>query len=115
ESATTMKYIYTNNDLSEAQIMNSMIGDVLVTVLALNSSVRFLTPYKDYVFTTDTTYVGLDLDNHIFRLERWTLGIHREGTNTYISEVTLTLRRRPEMPDKENSDIASVDNLTANG
>ena len=32
---------------------------------------------------------GLDLDNHIFRLERWTLGIHREGTNTYISEVTL--------------------------
>lgn len=115
ESATTMKYIYTNNDLSEAQIMNSMIGDVLVTVLALNSSVRFLTPYKDYVFTTDTSYVGLDLDNHIFRLERWTLGIHREGTNTYISEVTLTLRRRPEMPDKENSDIASVDNLTANG
>lgn len=115
ESATTMKYIYTNNDLTEAQIMNSMIGDVLVAVMALNSSVRFLTPYKDYVFTTDTSYEGLDLNNHIFRLERWTLGIHREGTNTYISEVTLTLRRRPEMPDKANTDIASVDNLTANG
>jgi len=115
EKSTTMKYIFTNNQLTEAQIMNSMIGDVLVSALALNSSVRFLTPYKDYVFTTDTSYQGLDLDNHIFRLERWTLNIQREGSNTYISEVTLALRRRPEMPDKANTDIASVDNLTANG
>lgn len=113
DTSTTMKYIYTNNELTEAQVKNGMIGDVVVSVLALDASVRFLAPYKDYVFSTDTSYTNLDLDDHMFRLERWTMAIQREGTDQYTTEITLTLRRRPEMSGESNSDIASVDNLTA--
>lgn len=91
ENATTLRYIYAMNDLSEAQFINETMTGPTVALMASNTSVKFLKPYKDYTFTPDTSYTNLGLSNHIFRLLKWTLGIHREGVTDYISEVSMTL------------------------
>lgn len=91
ENATTLRYIYAMNDLSEAQFINETMTGPTVALMASNTSVKFLKPYKDYTFTPDTSYANLGLSNHIFRLLKWTLGIHREGVTDYISEVSMTL------------------------
>ena len=91
DNATTLKYIYANNELSSAQLVNELMVGPTVSVMALNSSVKFLKPYKDYTFVLDTSYQNLGLSGKIFRLLGFVLGIHREGSDNYITEVTATL------------------------
>lgn len=101
DNATTLKYIYANNDLSSAQLINELMVGPTVSVVALNSSVKFLKPYKDYTFVTDTSYQNLGLNGKIFRLLGYVLGIHREGSDNYITEVTMTLYT-PRREEKES-------------
>lgn len=98
ENATALKYIYANNALTESQILNESIYGHTVGVNAMNACVRFIKPYKDYIFATGDSYMNLGLAGNIYRLLGWVLGIHREGTDNYISEVSLTLYN-PERKD----------------
>lgn len=91
DSATALIYVYAITDLTESQILNEFISGHFIALKALNSSVRFIKPYKDYMFATGESYMNLGLAGNIYRLLGWVLGIHREGTNNYLSEVTMTL------------------------
>lgn len=113
EKATAMKYIYANNSLTESQVLNESIYGHTVAVKAVNTCARFIKPYKDYAFAVGQSYMNLDLAGNIYRLLGWVLGIHREGMESYISEISLTLykpERRvsadevaPETKDTKNS------------
>lgn len=100
EKAAKLRYIYANNALTQEQFKNANITGPTVGVIALNSSVKFLKPYKDYRFDLDKTYDNLNLNKRLFRLLGWTLGIMREGNAEYTSEVILTLYQ-PEQDPKE--------------
>ena len=89
--STALIYVYAITDLTESQILNEFISGHFIALKALNSSVRFIKPYKDYMFATGESYMNLGLAGNIYRLLGWVLGIHREGTHNYLSEVTMTL------------------------
>lgn len=103
KDATALSYLYAITDLTESQMLNEYITGHLLTVEALNSSVRFIKPYKDYMFATGESYMNLELAGKIYRLLGWVLGIHREGTNNYLSEVTMTLYN-PKRADEEKKE-----------
>lgn len=97
--ATTLKYIYSNNDLTEQQVINENMYGRIINLGVLNTSVKFLTPYKDYIFDADTSYDNLDLNGYIFRIIQFTLGIHREGSTDYLNEATIVLYNPVREPD----------------
>lgn len=101
EDATALTYVYGINELSEKQMMNEYMTGPTVTVKALNSGVKFIKPYKDYIFATSDSYKNLNLDGKTYRLLSWTLGIHREGSSSYLSEVTVTLYNPKRKDEKE--------------
>lgn len=101
EEATRLKYIYATTELSQDQLLNeTMIGPKL-SLRVPNINVRPLKPYKDYTFEADTSYNNLDLNNHVFRILGWTLGIQREGAVEYLSETTIELYRPKRDKDEE--------------
>ncbi|MCM1230059.1 MAG: hypothetical protein NC489_08000 [Ruminococcus flavefaciens] len=91
DDATRLKYIYATNELTEQQLMNETMTGPTLSIRLPNVTVRPLKPYKDYTFEADTSYDNLDLNNHIFRILGWTLGIQREGAVEYLSEITAEL------------------------
>lgn len=91
DNATTMRYVFNSNELSSAQLLNESMTGPTVSLMALNCGAKFIKPYKDYTFVSDTSYQWLGLDGKIFRLTRFVLGIHREGKLEYTNEVSLSL------------------------
>ena len=91
EDATKATYIYADNALSKAQVINEMITGPVVSVVAKDSSVRFLRPYKDYNFQVGSTYTNLNLTGKTFRLLQYSLGIRREGSSGYLNDVGMVL------------------------
>ncbi|MCM1231730.1 MAG: hypothetical protein NC489_16555 [Ruminococcus flavefaciens] len=109
ESATALTYIYAITDLTESQMLNEFISGHIIALEALNSSVRFIKPYKDYTFATGESYMNLGLAGNIYRLLGWVLGIHREGTNNYLSEVTMTLYNPERKASEEEASPSTID------
>lgn len=107
EDATALAYLYAITDLTEDQMKNEFISGHFVSIKALNSSVRFVKPYKDYTFVTGDSYINLGLAGNTYRLLGWVLGIHREGTHNYLSEVTMTLYN-PERKPSEDEPVPST-------
>ena len=89
--ATKATYVYVENALSKAQVINEMITGPTIDISAKDISVKCLRPYKDYNFRCGTTYENLHLDGKTFRLLQYTLGIRREGSSNYISDIGLVL------------------------
>lgn len=98
EDATRLKYIYMTTELTDKQMLNENMTGPTLSLRAPNIRVRPLKPYKDYIFSADTSYDNLDLNGHTFRILGWTLGIQREGAVEYLSETTIELYQ----PDRES-------------
>ena len=91
ENATKATYIYAENELTKKQVLNEMITGPTVDVVAKDSSVKFLRPYKDYNFQVGSTYENLNLTKRTFRLLQYSLGIRRDGSAEYINDVGMVL------------------------
>lgn len=92
EEATRMQYIFAHHKYSEKQVLNeNMTHGPAVHMTFENISVKFIRPYKNFKFETDTSYQSLDLMGHIFRILSWNMSIQREGFDDYITDVMMTL------------------------
>lgn len=98
EDATALNYVYAHSAHTVEQVINETMYGPTVRVVAQNSSVLFLKPYKLVTFDMDTQYQNLGLDRgDIFRILNWSLSITREGAGSaarYIHDVNITLQQR---------------------
>jgi len=109
DKVTAQQYNYANNELTEKQILNETIFGHTLSLRAMNSSVRFLKPYKDYMFAVGESYMNLGLAGNTYRLLSWTLGIRREGMDTYVNDVSMVLYNpKRENSNKEQTPAASI-------
>lgn len=91
EEATKVTYVYSENDLTKAQVINELINGPTVSVVCKDISIKCLRPYKAYNFLLDTSYRNLKLQGRTFRLVQFSHSIHREGINSYIGETSMIL------------------------
>lgn len=114
EDATKATYIYAENSLSKAQVINELITGPVLSLVAKDSSIRFLRPYKDYNFQVGDSYSNLNLDGKTFRLLQFTLDIRRDGSSEYLSDIGMILycperdRWEEEAPEDDESETEST-------
>ena len=92
DSAATLQYVYSKNDLTEEQYLNESLEGPPVSVVTADSSVRFIKPFKDFRFSIGSSYKQFELDSRdVFRVTEWSLSIRREGRVNYRCEAGITL------------------------